>query len=350
MTRRFLSSALVLVIALLMAAGVATAQNQRTGTAAATELLIPVGARSLAMGGAGMSNAVGVEAIYWNPAGLGRLTHAAEGMFSNMQYIADININYGAAAAKFGEFGVVGISIKSIDFGKIPLTTVSDPENLSGGTFSPTYMTLGLTYSRELTDAVSAGITAKVVSESIDRVSASALAFDFGLQYYGLVGVQGLHLGVAVKNIGPQMKFDGPGLYRSATSSEGLRPEQKYKVDGGSFELPSSVEIAVGYSGKVGDNMNYTVSGLFANNNLYLDEYKLGGEYGVTLNPVKLFARAGYSFVPQIQNKSDNIFGATLGFGLSFDAGGGAELALDYAYRQVDLFSANNVFALRVGF
>jgi hypothetical protein len=335
---------------LLLAAGVAMAQNQRTGTSAATELLIPVGARNLAMGGAGMSNAVGVEAIYWNPAGLGRLTHSAEGMFSNLQYIADIKVNYGAVAAKFGEFGNLGFSIKALDFGKIPLTTVDDPENRSGATFSPTYVTIGLTYSRELTDAVAAGLTVKLVSETIDRVSASGMAFDLGLQYTGLVGVQGLHLGVAVKNIGPQLKYDGSGLYRSAVTTEGLRPEQKYKTDAASFELPASIEIGVGYSGRVGDNMNYTVSGVFANNNLYLDEYKLGAEYGVNLAPVKVFARGGYSFVPQITEAEDNIFGATLGFGLVFEAGSGVELGVDYAYRQVDLFSANNVIALRIGF
>jgi len=228
MKSRLLIGAVLLCVSLVVAFGTSFAQNQRTGTAAATELLIPVGARDLALGGANIANSVGVEAIHWNPAGLGRLNHSAEAMFSTMTYMADSNVSYGAVAAKFGEFGIMGLSIKSLDFGEIPLTTVDDPEGAGGKMYSPTYVTLGLTYGRALTDAISAGFTAKLVSESIDRVSSSGFAFDVGLQYDGLVGVSGLQMGIAVKNIGPQMKFDGGGLYRSAVSTDGDRAEQRY--------------------------------------------------------------------------------------------------------------------------
>ncbi len=350
MKSRLLMGAVLLCVSLVMAFGTSFAQNQRTGTAAATELLIPIGARDLALGGSTIANSTGVEAIYWNPAGLGRVGHSAEAMFSTMSYIADIQVNYGAVAAKFGEFGVMGLSIKSLDFGDIPLTTVEDPEGTGGRLYSPTYVTLGLTYGRALTDAISAGATAKLVTETIDRVSASAFAFDVGLQYDGLVGVNGLQLGITVKNIGPQVKYDGGGLYRSAISTEGDRPEQRYKVEAAAFELPSLIEIGVAYAGKVQDNMMYSVNGVFMNNNLYEDEYRVGGEYGIKLDPVQLFARAGYAFVPQIKETKDQIFRATLGFGLMYDIGGGTMLSLDFAYRQVELFDDNIAMSLKVGF
>ena len=38
----------------------------------------------------------GVDAIYWNPAGLGRMSDRRRGMMSSMSYIADINVVYGA--------------------------------------------------------------------------------------------------------------------------------------------------------------------------------------------------------------------------------------------------------------
>jgi hypothetical protein len=350
MKSRLLIGAVLLCVSLVMALGTSFAQNQRTGTAAATELLIPVGARDLALGGANIANTVGVEALYWNPAGLGRLNHSAEAMFSTMTYIADINVSYGAVAAKFGEFGVMGLSIKSLDFGDIPLTTVDDPEGTGGKMYSPTYMTLGLTYGRALTDAISAGVTAKLVTESIDRVSSSGLAFDVGLQYDGLVGVSGLQMGVTVKNIGPQMKFDGGGLYRSAVSTEGDRPEQRYKLEAAGFELPSLIEIGLGYNGKVQDNMMYSLNGVFMNNNLYEDEYRIGGEYGIKLDDLQLFARGGYGFVPQVKESNDRIFRATLGFGLAYEIGGGTLLSVDFAYRQVQLFDDNIAMALKVGF
>jgi len=348
MTKKLVMIALVVCVALGVIIDSAVAQNKRTGTAAATELLIPVGGRDLALGGSSIATSSGVEAIYWNPAGLGRLTHSAEGMFSSMSYIADINVTYGAVGASFGDFGVVALSVKALDFGDIPLTTEDDPENNSGRFFSPTYVTVGLSYARALTDAISAGGSLKLVNEQIDRVSSSGVALDFGVQYRGLVGVSGLNLGVAVKNIGPQMKYDGSGLYRDALAGGGRRPEQKFKSDAASFELPSVVEIGLGYAGTMSENMTWNLTGSFTNNNLYLDEYRVGGEIGVMMNELRLFGRAGVGMVPQADDNAD-IFGSTFGFGLGYLTGG-MDLSLDYAYRQVEFFDANQVISVKIGF
>jgi len=348
MKKSFFVGALLLCAAALLVTTTGVAQNQRIGTSAASELLIPIGARDLAQGGASIASSSGMEAIHWNPAGVARMSGSAEGMFSTMQYIADINVAYGAVGAKFGEFGSVALSLKNLSFGDIPVTTVDDPEALTGASFSPTYITVGLTYSRQITDAASVGVTAKLINETIARVSSTGFAFDLGVQYHGLLNVQGLLLGITIKNIGPQMKYDGSGLLRLAEASGGLRPEQFYKSEAASFELPSMIEIGAAYTGRVQDNMMYTVSGSYASNNLYVDEYRLGGEYGISMNEVSLFARGGYSFLPQIEAKEDRIFGATVGFGVSYKTGG-TNLTVDYAYRQVDLFGGNTILSLKVG-
>jgi len=348
MTKKLSILAIVVCVALGCIVNSVAAQNKRTGTAAAPELLIPVGGRDLALGGSTIATSAGVEAIYWNPAGLGRLTRSAEGMFSSMSYIADINVTYGAVAGTFGDFGVVALSVKALDFGDIPLTTEDDPENVSERFFSPTYVTVGLSYARSLTDAISAGGSVKLVNEQVDRVSSSGVALDFGVQYRGLVGVSGLNLGVVVKNIGPQMKYEGPGLYRDAVAGGGRRPEQKYKSDAASYELPSVVEIGLGYSATMGDNMLWNLTGSFTNNNLYLDEYRVGGELGVMMDDLRLFGRAGLGMVPQADSNTD-IFGSTFGFGLGYLTGG-LDLSVDYAYRQVEFFDANQVISIKVGF
>jgi len=349
MKKSFFAGALLVCVAILLVSTTGVAQNQRTGTSAASELLIPIGARDLAQGGASIASSVGLESIHWNPAGFSRMTGAAEGMFSTMSYIADIRVSYGAVGAKFGEFGALALSLKSLSFGDIAVTTVDDPQGLAGGTYSPSYLTVGLTYSRAITDAASVGVTAKLVSETIARVSATGLAFDIGVQYHGLMNLSGLQLGVTIKNIGPQMKYDGSGLLHLATSSEGLRPEQYFKSEAAGFELPSMIEIGAAYGGTVQDNMMYNISGSYTSNNLYVDEYRVGGEYGITLSGLSLFARGGYAFFPQIREKSDRIFGATVGFGITYNVGG-TNLSVDYAYRQVELFGGNNVVALKVGF
>jgi hypothetical protein len=351
MNKRFSFGAFLLCLSVVMMFGTVGAQNQRTGTSAATELLIPVGARDFAMGGSSLAMSSGVEAIHWNPAGVSRISGSAEAMFSTMSYLhlAGIQVSYGAAAASFGGFGTVGLSIKSLDFGEIPLTTVDDPEGRSGATFSPTYVTVGLTYSRQITDATSVGVTAKLINETIARVSQSGVAFDIGLQYHGLLDVPGLQLGLAVKNIGPEMKFEGAGLLRSAISSEGSRPEQKYASVAAGFELPSMIDIGLTYTGQVEDNMKYSISGSYTNNNLYVDEYRVGAEYGIILSSISLFARGGYSFVPQVTESSDRIFGATLGVGINYKSAG-TDITLDFGYRKVQLFNYDTILSLKVGF
>jgi len=348
MNNRFLNY--LVVACLILALGIQTsdAQNKRTGTAAATELLVPVGARDFAMGGASISTAKGVEAIHWNPAGLGRMGYSAEGMFSTMTYIGDIGVNYGAVGGHFEGIGSIGVSVKALNFGDIKLTTNDDPEGKGGRLFSPTYATVGLTYARALTDAISVGTTVKIISEQIDRVSATGFAIDFGVQYSGLAGVPGLGIGVTVKNIGPQMSFSGPGLLRSATSTAERRPEQKYMIEAASFELPSLIEIGLSYGGAFQDNLMYTVNSSFTNNNLYFDEYRLGGEVGYSIENFSLFGRAGMAMTPQAEEK-ENIFGPTFGFGISYGMTG-MTLILDFAYRQVEFFDANQVISMKIGF
>ena len=180
-------------------------QNRRIGSASATELLIPVGARDMALGGASIAVTQGVEAIHWNPAGLARLGSSAEALFSSLSYLADINLNYGAVGASFGRLGVVAVSVRSLDFGDIPMTSHDDPEGDGGRTFSPAFITAGLSYAIAFSDRANAGATIKVVSEKMGRVQGSAVAMDLGVQYHSIGGISGLDMGVAMKNFGPRL-------------------------------------------------------------------------------------------------------------------------------------------------
>lgn len=322
--------------------------NKRIGTAAATELLIPVGGRGLAMGGAMVSTAVGVDALHWNPAGLARMAGSAEGMFSNMSYIADISVNYGAVGLAFGSFGKVGMFVKALDFGEIPFTTVDDPEGLVGRTFSPKFFTLGFSYAREFTDAITAGATIKLISEDMQRVSGSGFAIDLGVQYESVAGFRGVNLGVVLKNIGPAVSFDGPGLLRVAQAAEANRPAQFYSSEAAGFELPSSVEIALNYVRNVNDDLRFSVGGSYENNNLALDSYKGGAEVVYAMSNVELAGRAGVD-ARDTSTLDENIFGPGFGFGLTYKTPG-MDITIDYAYRSVDFFDSNNMFSIILGF
>ena len=339
---RYLLLALGLVVA--MTGPVHAGRGDKAGTSAAPELLIPIGARDFAVGGATLASTSGIEAIYWNPAGLSRMNSSSEAMFSHMNYIADIGVEYIAVGTTFEGFGSIGLDLKSLSMGDIAVTTEDNPDG-TGELFSPTYMTIGLTYSRLLTDRISVGLTTVLISERIDRVSATGVAFNIGLQYSGFANVAGLAIGVAVKNIGPSMTFDGSGLIRQATATGTTRPATPLKIQAATDELPSTIELGVAYTYRPQDQHALNISGLFVNNNFSDDEYKLGAEYGFDN---RFFLRGGYNFS---QESVDNsyIYGFTAGAGVSASMSG-LNLSVDYAYRAVDFFQDNHVFAIRLGF
>ena len=105
MKSRFILWVSVCCLALLVVSSGVMAQNQRVGTTAAPWLTIPTGARDLALGGSSIATTSGLDAVHWNPAGVGRLSASAEGMFSSLSYIADINLTFAGVAGNFGEFG-----------------------------------------------------------------------------------------------------------------------------------------------------------------------------------------------------------------------------------------------------
>ncbi|MDP1677362.1 MAG: PorV/PorQ family protein [Bacteroidota bacterium] len=316
--------------------------KNRQGTAGAQELLIPVGARGMALGSSAIANASGIDAIYWNPAGIVRTESSVEAMFSQMQYIADIGVAYGALNVNAGSFGNLAFTIKSVSFGDIPRTTEDFPDG-TGETFSPTFVTTGITYGRLLNDRISVGVTFNLIAEQIMSTSATGMGINAGVQYSGLA-IPELKFGIAVKNIGPNMSYNGSNLYRFGTI-DADRDAQYYKVEAASFELPTTMEIGLAYEKKFGGQHNIMFSSTFQNNNYSTDEYKFGGEYGYNN---LLFVRGGYNVNPEA-DKDAQIFDYTFGFGLNFDLAG-TVVGFDYAYRHTLFFDANSVVTVTLGF
>jgi hypothetical protein len=333
---------------IIVLAGVVSAfagSGNRAGTNGASELLIPVGARDIAMAGATVATTKGVDALFWNPAAVAGIQNSAELYFSHMQYIADIGVSYGAVSANFEGLGVLSLCLKSLSIGDIPVTTTQDPDG-TGRTFSPQFLTVGLSYSRQLSQRIAVGITGNLVVERMGDVSASGVAFNVGVVYDDLASVSGLSFGVAVKNIGPQMTFEGSGLLTTANVETYNRPPQLYQVQAASFELPSSIEFGVGYRYAFDGANSFLVSGVFQSSNFCDDEYRVGAEYAFQ---DFFFLRAGYDFAQKETQEREYLFGPTFGAGVRYSLGG-TEIVVDYAYRAVQIFDANHVFAVRLGF
>ena len=332
---------LVLIAALLVGAAFA-GDVDRSGTTSGVHVQIPVGGRSLGMGGSDIAYTTGVDAIFWNPAGLSDIKGRVDGIFSSAKIIADISTNYFALGFNTGANGVIAVSMKSLGFGDIPITTVQDMDGESGATFSPTFSVIGASYARKLTDRISVGLTGKLVYESIPRASATALAFDFGLQYKDLMDVKGLGLGLSIRNIGTNMTYNGTAMLLTARE-ETETYDDFFSIMTSSDQLPTTMEMGLTY--KPTDMI--LLSAVYQNSNAETDYLKVGTE----LNFAGIgFVRAGYNF--QL-NKAGadlgySVYGLTLGAGVKFDVGT-TKLAVDYVFRPGQFLGTENLICLGIG-
>jgi hypothetical protein len=351
----FALSTLLLVL-LVFSASVEAGSGLRKGTAGATELLIPVGSRGTALGGAFTSGVSGVEALFWNPAGVAGSDMNTEVMFSHLNYIADINIEYAAVTSRMGDFGYLGASFKTVGFGDIEETTVENPDG-TGSTYSPNYITMGLTYSRAMTDRILFGVTTKLVSEKIMRESAMGVGFDFGLQY--LSGISGLKLGISLMNLGPNMKFDGPDLEHAVVlpgTEEGTE-EEATRTTLASFDLPSFLQLGVSYDYPFNGQHMVTAMGNFQNHGYSYDQYNFALEYNYA---DMLFLRGAFTTAYReddpvndngfLSSDEDYLWGPSFGAGFKFNLTPTTPLSFDYAYRTVEFFDAPQWFTVTAGF
>jgi len=337
--KKILLSILVLAFASLNFAG----DETRKGTSGADQLLIPIGAQSIASGGALLSQINGVEAIYYNPAGLD-LMNGTETMFSYMSYIADIGVSYFAIGTKLGDFGSVALDYKTLNFGDIPVTTFENPDG-TGTTFSPSFFVLGFTYSKLITDRVAAGANFKFINEAIMSASATGIAIDFGVQYKF---DENLSLAAALKNIGTDMKYTGEDLKIRTEIPDGAYGSGTgvYEADAEAFQIPSYFEISFAYNFFM-DEQNFLALGTnFRNNNNFEDQMMFGLEYGF-INT--FFLRGGYNYL--LKNNSESIYDFSLGAGINYETSGGVAFGFDYAFRNVKEFqSANHIFTVKLSF
>lgn len=349
--KHFKAISVALILALLVSvANVWAGNDSKRGAAGGVEVLLPVGAGGQALGGANLANVAGVEAIHWNPAGVGRMNGSGEAMFSHTTYIADIGLSYGAVAINTQGFGALALSVKTIDFGAIAETNEDYPEG-TGSTFSPVFSVVGLTYSQSLTDRISVGATVKVISESIARTSATGFGFDAGVQYAFSQDspLSGVKFAVALKNLGPTMKYDGADLERSVEvpNSAANAPTRTLRFSSQAFELPATLDLGISYDLKLMDVNRFTFSTIFQNSNFGSDEYRFGAEYAFG---EQIFLRGGYMYVPKSANDEvATIFGLTMGAGVNLDLGG-MQVRVDYAYRDTEFFDGTNTVSVQLAF
>lgn len=302
----------VALIALFV--GSAFAGEEKRGEAGFMFLKVPVGAREASLGWTGLTTTTGAQALYWNPANASAVDRPSFS-FSYLSYFAGIKSNYVAATLPVSDVGVFGFSLNFVSYGDIEKTTEASPDgNL--GTYSPFEMALGFSYSKQITDRVSGGMTVKMVQSKIDLVTATGVAFDFGFAYN--TGFRGLKMGFAATNIGPQAAYRGDGLVREI---DNIDPDEAgetafLRYDSEPFELPASVNF--GASMDLFRNEQNAIVGVLEQNinSFQVSRTNFGAEYSFQN---MFFARLGYT--SSLKRDRDFRTGKAAMAGLTFGAG-----------------------------
>ena len=308
-------SAVLALPAMALAGG-----SDRIGTAGGLELVIPTDARGAAMGGSVIAASEGTEAWFWNPAGAATLT-GSEVSASHRVYIADIALDHVSLAHNAGSFGVIGLSVKALSMDDEPVYTTQQPEG-TGEYFSSSFVVVGLSYARTLTDRVDFGINGHYIAEKIYRETANGVAFDMGFLYRP--SVRGMALGVVVKNYGPKMKFDGPDLnvgYDPDPSNPNQDPfSSRIQVD--AYDLPLTFRIGMAYDIEFNGDARLMLTAEAKHPNDNLQKGSIGAEFRWQEN---YFLRAGYKL-----NYEEE--GLSLGGGFTSRLTESTDLAFDYAW------------------
>jgi len=332
--------------------------EDRIGQAGSTELLINPFARSSGWAGANTSMVRGLEAQFLNVAGTA-FTKKTEVVFSHTNWLGGAGIGINAFGITQGvgkdKTGTIGLSVMSMNFGDLPITTVDQPEG-EIGTFAPTFTNIGLSYAKEFSNSIYGGIVLRTISQSISDVRSSGVCLDAGVQY--IAGKkENIRFGISLRNVGPRMKFNGDGLsFKGTVAATGstMTVEQRNEA----FELPSTLNIGGAYIFDIAEKHKLNVALNFCSNSFSRDQFQGGAEYSFN----KIFmVRAGYMLEVNggaaatastgytTEGRSSALTGPTAGFTVEAPLNKkGTTFALDYSYRTTNPFAGVHSIGARI--
>ena len=338
----------LLLLALTLPISVFAGNKDRAGQAGASELLIFPYPRTQGLAGANTSTVRGLEAMYMNVAGTA-FTPKTEISFANTDWLrgSGVRVNALGFTQRVGETGVVGLGIMSMSFGEIDITTYNQPEG-GIGKFSPNLLNIGFSYAKAFSNSIFGGIVFKVINESISDNSASGIAIDAGIQY--VTDDEKIKFGIALRNIGPSMRFDGDGLtFRgNITGSDNQLTVQHRSAN---FEIPTLLNIGISYDFVLNEDHKIVTSGTFISNSFQKDNFIAGLEYNFKNI---LFIRCGYHYEEGILEAmpirtiayTGPAAGASVQVPLNKEEG--SFFSIDYAFRATNPYQGRHTIGARI--
>jgi hypothetical protein len=332
----------IILFACFLTTDLSAGNPDRVGSAGASQLLINPWARSSGWGGANIASVRGLESLYGNVAGLA-FTEKTELIFSRTSWLADIPINSFGFSQRLNETSVLALGITSISIADIVRTTELLPDG-GLGTYSISATNINLAYSKAFSNSIFGGFVFKSIVEGTSDVTAGGIALDAGIQYV-TGNSDHIKFGIALKNVGPTMVFDGDGI-----SFRGNAPDNEYTMTlehrTDAFELPSLLNIGLAYDLQLlPDNHRLTTAGTFTSNSFKNDQYRVGLEYSYK---DLVMIRGGYVYENEIADGSVDLTGPTAGFTVELPLSGETTFGIDYSMRPSEHFGLLNSIGVRI--
>lgn len=164
-------------------------------------LRLPVSAHAAALGGDNIT--LGDDdptLIFHNPALINGVTDKSLNL-NFMTYMEGGKTASASFIKAYKERATWGASAQYMDYGSMKETTVS---NIQVGEFSARDIALAGTFAYMLTNRISGGITARLITSYIASYSSAAVAVDLGVNYFD--EDRGWSLSAVAKNLGGQIK------------------------------------------------------------------------------------------------------------------------------------------------
>ena len=312
------------------------------GSSAGQFLKIEVGAKSVGMGGAYVAVADDASAIYWNPAGISKLKNNSV-VFSHTYWFAETNHNYAGLVLKISDEQAIALSYTSLTMPDMEVTNEFYQDG-TGEYFSATDLALGISYSLNITSEFSMGFTGKYVSQNIWHMNASAFALDVGLLYQS--PIEGLTLGMAITNVGSQIKYEGEDnfIYYSFDPNLNGNSDKIYseiKMD--SWDLPLLFKVGLAYQLIESEMNSFLISCDAVHPNDYSEYVNIGFEYGFK---EVFFLRGGYKTL----FKRDSEEGLAGGVGVIYYITDFIPMRVDYSYSAFGILNDIHRFSVEIGF
>ena len=292
-------------------------------------LKIDADARAAAMGGAFILVGTGASSMFYNPAGMTEQPVSIDFFSTQTNWLADIGYYSLGVTKKLGNFGVIGFSMQTSDYGSIIGTRVAD--NTAGfietGNVEVEALAMGISFAKSLTDRFSVGGQVKFVSQSLGNTlmpdgseksnKTDGLAYDFGTIYYP--GIKSFRFGMGVRNFSKNFKYEDD-----------------------SFPLPLTFTMGVAldvmdFVGSFGENHNLLVEVDAVHPIDYTERVNMGIEYGFKKI---FFLRGGYKF-------NHDTEGLSLGVGFSIRLIG-LMTKLSYSFNDAGSFSPVNRISIGI--